>query len=69
LPSNRATKAWELLRASLQDQTIAAAEHRSLYRVRSIHRIEREIAKLQGMPANEGRRERIASLRKRLTEI
>jgi hypothetical protein len=69
LPSKRAIKGWEVLRASLQAQGIAAAERRQRYRVRSIHNIEREIARLVAMPANESRRKRISSLRKRLLEL
>ena len=69
LPSKRASKAWEALRASLWKQNIVEAENRRRYRVRSIHAIEHEIARLQAMPVNEGRCKQIASLRKRLTEI
>ena len=66
LPSKRAAKAWETLRASWQEQSIAEAECLHRYRVRQIHRIEQEIARLQTMPANEGRQKRIGLLRKRL---
>ena len=69
LPSKRAIKAWEVLQVSLRERAIAEAEHRRLHRLRSIHRIEQEIARLQAMPVNEGRRKRIALLRRRLTEV
>jgi hypothetical protein len=68
LPSKRAVKAWEQLRLSLQQQLVEDAERRHRHRVRSIHRIEREIARLQVLPANEGRRKQIGLLRKRLVE-
>lgn len=68
LPLKRAAKAWEKLRASWQEQSIAEAERLHRYRVRQIHRIEQEIARLGAMPANEGRQKRIGLLRKRLVE-
>jgi hypothetical protein len=69
LPSKSAIKAWEMLRASLQEESIAAAERLQRQRVRSIHRIEQEIARLQSMPVNAGRRKRIEWLRKLLVEM
>jgi hypothetical protein len=69
LPSKRAGKAWDELRASLQAQAIASAEHSHVSRVRRIHQIQKEIARLQAMPVNEGRRVQIQLLRKRLVEF
>jgi hypothetical protein len=69
LPSKRAVKQWDALRLLLQEQLVAGLEHRQRSRVRLVHKIEKEIARLQALPRNDGRSERIASLRKRLMEI
>jgi hypothetical protein len=69
LPSKRDAKAWQALRASLQEQAIADVEYSSIHRVRSIHGMEQEIARLEAMPVHPDRRKRIASLRRRIKEV
>jgi hypothetical protein len=51
LPSKRAVKAWAALRGSLQQETIANTERLHRYRVRQTHRVEKEIARPQALPA------------------
>jgi hypothetical protein len=68
LPLKRSNKAWEALRVSLQEQAIAAAECRHRNCVRQIHRIEREIARLETMPANEGHKRQVQLSCERLVQ-
>jgi hypothetical protein len=66
IPTKGDDRAWQVLRSSTCEQRLAAAERMELVRVRLRHRLERQIAELEGRPENEGRDRAIQQLRKEL---
>lgn len=64
IPKKSDAKKWNEIKVESRKRDIDAAVSRAESKVRSIHRIEKEIAKLEALEENEGRRRRIKELKK-----
>src|SRR6516165_10718116 len=69
VPSKSSTRAWQQLRVWLSQQNTVAQERAQIAKVRWRHRLEKEIARLEALPKNEGRAIRLRLLRARLAKI
>jgi hypothetical protein len=69
VPPKRRLKAWRQLREWVGEYSVANLERAAILRVRRLHHLEREIAKLAAMPKNEGRAKAILLLKKKLAEL
>lgn len=67
IPKKSDSKKWKEIKEESRRRDLEAALARSESKVRSIHRIEKEIARLEAMDENEGRRAQIKKLKKDLT--
>src|SRR5437868_4898168 len=66
VPPKSKPKLWQALEASYVEARQSYAARSKLATVRRIHELEKEIARIQSLPANPGRRELIKSLSKQL---
>src|SRR5688572_5683249 len=69
LPPKRDARGWKSLRERMQSLAIDAQGQNYAQRVRSIHRLQRNIADLEARPANQGREQAMKVLRQRLDEL
>jgi hypothetical protein len=66
IPTKGDDRSWHALRSSIRKQRLATLEYSKRMRVRRRHRLERQIAELEALPANEGRESAIQRLRGKL---
>ena len=66
VPPKSKPKEWERLRRAFHEARRSALLKREQARVRRVHDLEQEIARLEALPSNPGRRGTIAHLRTRL---
>lgn len=69
IPAKRSIKAWRDLRDWFREMSQISRERIQIDRVRQRHQMEREIAKLEALPSNEGRASMIRRLRRELGEL
>ena len=67
VPPKAKTREWAALHQQLSRERIQQELDAEASAVRHKHELEQEIARLEAMPANEGRAKAVRSLRKRLS--